>query len=60
VLAIGQAICQYRKQRGIEGPLFLRIDTHALSVSAAASALEVLCGQITDDGLTSQSRFAPE
>src|SRR5512135_1230138 len=32
VLAISQAICQYRRQRGIDGPLFLGIDTHALSV----------------------------
>ena len=42
VLAISQAICQYRKQRGIDGPLFLGIDTHALSEPAFASALEVL------------------
>ena len=42
VLAISQAICDYRKQRGIGGPLHLGIDTHALSVPACASALEVL------------------
>ena len=42
VLAIAQAICQYRKNRGIDGPLFLGIDTHALSQPACASALEVL------------------
>src|ERR1700761_8223971 len=42
VLAISQAICEYRKQQGIDGPLFLGIDTHALSESAMASALEVL------------------
>jgi phosphoglucomutase len=42
ILAITQAICFYRKQHGIDGPLFLGIDTHALSESAWASALEVL------------------
>lgn len=44
VLAITQAICQYRKQNGIDGPLFLGIDTHALSGPAFQSALEVLAG----------------
>src|ERR1700682_1696105 len=34
IVAISQAICEYRKRRGINGPLFLGIDTHALSVSA--------------------------
>ncbi|MBS0613448.1 MAG: alpha-D-glucose phosphate-specific phosphoglucomutase [Proteobacteria bacterium] len=42
VLAITQAICQYRQERGIDGPLFLGIDTHALSGPAFQSALEVL------------------
>ncbi len=42
VLAISQAICDYRKRQGIDGPLFLGIDTHALSVPACASAVEVL------------------
>ncbi len=42
VLAIAQAICLYRTQRGIDGPLFLGMDTHALSVPARASALEVM------------------
>jgi len=42
ILAITQAICVYRKQNGIEGPLFLGIDTHALSEPAFATALEVL------------------
>jgi len=42
ILAITQAICEYRKQHGIDGPLFLGIDTHALSASAFASAVEVL------------------
>ena len=42
ILAITQAICVYRKEQGIDGPLFLAIDTHALSEPALASALEVL------------------
>jgi phosphoglucomutase len=42
VLAISQAICAYRRRRGIDGPLFLGFDTHALSAPAFASALEVL------------------
>ena len=42
ILAITQAICRYRLQQGIGGPLFLGKDTHALSEPAFASALEVL------------------
>lgn len=42
ILAIAQAIAIYRKQEGIDGPLFLGIDTHALSEPASRSALEVL------------------
>ncbi len=42
ILAITQAICAHRKQQGIDGPLFLGWDTHALSEPARATALEVL------------------
>ncbi len=42
ILAISQAICLYRKQQHIDGPLFLGMDTHALSEPAFTSALEVL------------------
>jgi phosphoglucomutase len=42
ILAVTQAICLYRKQKAIDGPLFVGIDTHALSEPAFASALEVL------------------
>ena len=42
ILAISQAICLYRKQEQIDGPLFLGMDTHALSEPALRSALEVL------------------
>lgn len=44
VLAITQGICEYRKRSNISGPLFLGVDTHALSVPACASAMEVLAG----------------
>jgi len=42
ILAIAQAICEYREQAGIDGPLFLGMDTHALSAPAHSSTLEVL------------------
>ena len=42
ILATTQAICDYRRANGIDGPLFLGIDTHALSEPAFASAMEVL------------------
>jgi len=54
ILAISQAICLYRKQQQITGPLFLGIDTHALSEPAKATALEVLAANgvrvMVDDG----------
>jgi phosphoglucomutase len=42
VLAISQAICEYRRQADIDGPLYLGLDTHALSVPASITAIEVL------------------
>ena len=42
ILATTQAICDYRRQQSIDGPLYLGIDTHALSEPAFASAMEVL------------------
>ncbi len=59
VLAISQAICQYRKQQGIDGPLFLGIDTHALSVPACASALEVLAANGVDVMLAERDEYTP-
>src|SRR6266478_1590309 len=58
ILAITQAICSYRASRNVDGPLFLGIDTHALSEPAFASALEVLAANgvevmiDADDGYT--------
>ena len=42
ILAVTQAVCEYRKQAGIDGPLYLGVDTHALSGAANETALEVL------------------
>ncbi|MEV4830083.1 phosphoglucomutase (alpha-D-glucose-1,6-bisphosphate-dependent) [Micromonospora sp. NPDC049257] len=44
ILAVTQALCDYRRQEGLTGPLFLARDTHALSAPAEADALEVLAG----------------
>jgi len=43
ILAISQALCEHRRRAGIDGPLFVGIDTHALAEPAFASALEVFC-----------------
>jgi len=48
ILAVTQAICLYRKAQGIDGPLFLGGDTHALTEPARASALEVLAANGVD------------
>jgi phosphoglucomutase len=59
VLAITQAICQYRRQKNIDGPLFLGIDTHALSEPAFASALEVLAANGVDVMLAPGGEYTP-
>ena len=59
VLAISQAICEYRKQQGINGPLYLGIDTHALSVPAMSSALEVLAANDVDVMLAVDDEYTP-
>jgi phosphoglucomutase len=59
ILAISQAICLYRQQQKIDGPLFLGIDTHALSRPALASALEVLAANGVDVMLSAKDDFTP-
>ncbi len=59
VLAISQAICDYRKRQNIGGPLFLGIDTHALSVPAFASALEVLAANGVEVMLADKDEYTP-
>jgi phosphoglucomutase len=59
VLAITQAICHYRKQHGIDGPLFIGIDTHALSEPAYASALEVLAANGVEVMIAQNGEYTP-
>ena len=59
VLAITQALCDYRKGQGIGGPLFMGIDTHAMSAPACASALEVLAANGVDVVLAARNQFTP-
>jgi phosphoglucomutase len=59
ILAISQAICLYRKQQKIDGPLFLGIDTHALSVPAMASALEVLAANGVEVMIAEGDEYTP-
>jgi phosphoglucomutase len=59
VLAISQAICEYRSQQHIDGPLFLGIDTHALSEPAFASALEVLAANGVELMLADKDDYTP-
>src|SRR5664279_1722509 len=59
ILAITQAICLYREQKKINGPLFLCMDTHALSVPALASALEVLAANGVEVMLSQGDEYTP-
>ncbi|MEA3218958.1 phosphoglucomutase (alpha-D-glucose-1,6-bisphosphate-dependent) [Immundisolibacter sp.] len=59
VLAISQAVCDYRAQQGIDGPLFLGIDTHALSEPARASAIEVLAANGVEVMLDARDDYTP-
>ena len=59
VIAITEAICRYRKQHDIDGPLFLGMDTHALSVPAAASALEVLAANGVEVMIAEKDEYTP-
>ena len=59
VLAIAQAICRYRASQAIDGPLFLGIDTHALSEPASRSALEVLAANGVHVQLAVNDEYTP-
>jgi phosphoglucomutase len=59
ILAISQAICRYRKRKKIDGPLFLGMDTHALSVPALASALEVLAANGVEVMIAQGDEYTP-
>ena len=59
VLAITQAICMWRRQAGIDGPLFLGMDTHALSEAAFASAVEVLSANGVETMIDEAGGYTP-
>jgi len=59
ILAISHAICLYRRQQGIDGPLFIGIDTHALSQPAFASAMEVLGAHEVHVMIADRSEYTP-
>jgi len=59
VLAITQAICDFRKRQGFDGPLYIGIDTHALSQPAFESALEVLAANGVETMIAADDNFTP-
>jgi phosphoglucomutase len=59
VLAISQAISEYRKSKGVDGPLYVGIDTHALSRPAFESALEVLAANGVETMIAMGGEFTP-
>jgi phosphoglucomutase len=59
ILAISQAIVGYRKQQKIDGPLFLGMDTHALSAPALSSALEVLAANDVEVMISEGDEYTP-
>ena len=59
ILAITQAICDYRKAQNIDGPLFLGMDTHALSEPAFASAMEVLAANNVEVMISEGTPYTP-
>src|SRR5205085_6023089 len=59
ILATTQAICEYRAGQGIDGPLYLGADTHALSEPAQVSALEVLAANGVRVMVDARGRYTP-
>jgi phosphoglucomutase len=59
ILAITQAICEYRASRGISGPLFIGADTHALSQPALETALEVLAANAVEVMTSAGGEYTP-
>jgi phosphoglucomutase len=59
ILAVTQAICNWRKKAGINGPLFLGMDTHALSEPAFATVLEVLAGNGVETMIAHDGGYTP-
>ncbi|MEO6916021.1 MAG: phosphoglucomutase (alpha-D-glucose-1,6-bisphosphate-dependent) [Chitinophagaceae bacterium] len=59
ILAITQSICQYRKEQGIDGPLYLGFDTHALSAPAFATTMEVLAANDVEVMIANDDEYTP-
>ncbi|WBB81594.1 phosphoglucomutase (alpha-D-glucose-1,6-bisphosphate-dependent) [Micromonospora sp. WMMD882] len=59
ILAVTQALCDYRRANGVDGPLFLARDTHALSAPATVSALEVLAANDVTALVDSRDGYTP-
>ena len=59
ILATTQAICDYRVAEGIDGPLYVGVDTHALSEPATRTALEVLAANGVDTCISPEGHFTP-
>jgi phosphoglucomutase len=59
ILAIAQAVCRYRRAHAISGPLFIGMDTHALSEPAFASAIEVLAANDVEVMIDSSRGYTP-
>jgi len=59
VLAVAQAICDYRKQAGVDGPVYVGIDTHALSQPAFESTLEVLAANGVHTFVSADGEYTP-
>ncbi len=59
ILAVSQAVCDYRAKQRIDGPLFIGIDTHALSAPAFQTALEVLAANGVEVRIAGSGEFTP-
>ena len=59
ILAVTQAICDYRRAAGTDGPLFLGMDTHALSMPAFETALEVLAANGVETMIAEKDEYTP-
>src|SRR4029079_6264561 len=59
ILAISQALCDHRKRSGIDGPMYVGIDTHALAEPALASALEVFAANGIEVMIDAHDGYTP-
>lgn len=59
ILAVTQALCDYRKEKKLDGPLFMGMDTHALSLPAFNTALEVMAANQVEVMIAAEGEFTP-